>query len=315
LARQVCRDTSRVSTNSADRMDGRGVTLTPGTTLHFGSLGFVYTGPVESVAGRTFDQPTRPNVLTGAVAREAFVRGFSVLGPNPTQERFRLAAYYLTDLAFQASGDGPLGWGEFMQRYTAMYPRGQPGLPDDPVTAYVNGLRAAGAAPGLRRLGGHRPCNGTTPRGSATSAWPLHRVAPNRSQLHATSAPTISGARGSMKSRRQDASSTRSWPFYIESSAWNPSHASDNRHRACWCKAKPVMGMPSGARCRTFQYRASPARRTTTGANAGRLQTSCVVVHLRRPCARRSPTTTDAPTETRMSTLAHRRSSDGHPRT
>jgi hypothetical protein len=34
-----------------------------------------------------------------------------MLGPNPTQERFRLAAYYLTDLAFQDSGDGPLGWG------------------------------------------------------------------------------------------------------------------------------------------------------------------------------------------------------------
>jgi hypothetical protein len=35
-----------------------------------------------------------------------------------------------------------------MERYTAMYPRGQPGLPDDPVTAYVNNLRAIGTAPG-----------------------------------------------------------------------------------------------------------------------------------------------------------------------
>jgi hypothetical protein len=70
-----------------------------------------------------------------------------MLGPNSTQERFRLAAYYLTDLAFQASGDGPLGWGEFMERYTAMYPRGQPGLPDDPVTAYINSLHTTGAAP------------------------------------------------------------------------------------------------------------------------------------------------------------------------
>jgi hypothetical protein len=136
-------------------MDGRGVTLTPETTLRFGSLGFVCTGLVESVAGRTFGRPPRPNVLMGAVAREAFVRGFSgdiivgMLGPNPTQERFRLATYYLTDLSFQASGDEPLGWGEFMERYTAMYPRGQPSLLDDPVTAYVNGLRAAGAAPGL----------------------------------------------------------------------------------------------------------------------------------------------------------------------
>jgi hypothetical protein len=98
-------------------MDGRGVTLTPWTTLRFGSLGFVYTGPVEPVAVQTFTRPPRPNVLTGAVGREAFVRGFSndvifgMLGPNPTQERFRLAAYYHTNLAFQSSGDGPLGWG------------------------------------------------------------------------------------------------------------------------------------------------------------------------------------------------------------
>jgi hypothetical protein len=54
-------------------MDGRRVTLTPGTTLRFGSLGFVYTGPVEPVAGRTFARPPRPNVLTGAVGCEAFV--------------------------------------------------------------------------------------------------------------------------------------------------------------------------------------------------------------------------------------------------
>jgi hypothetical protein len=35
-----------------------------------------------------------------------------------------------------------------MERYTVMYPRGQPRLPNDLVTAYVNGLYAAGAAPG-----------------------------------------------------------------------------------------------------------------------------------------------------------------------
>jgi hypothetical protein len=85
-------------------MEGRGVTLTPGTALRFGSLGCVYTGPVEP----------RPNVLSGAAAREAIVRSYSgdtiigMLGPNPTRERFRLAAYYLTDLAFQASGGKPL---------------------------------------------------------------------------------------------------------------------------------------------------------------------------------------------------------------
>jgi hypothetical protein len=89
-------------------MDGRRITLTPGATLRFGSLGFVYTGLAESVTGLTFSRPPCPNVLTGAAGREAFVRGFSddiiigMLGPNPTQEHFRFAAYYLTDLVFQA---------------------------------------------------------------------------------------------------------------------------------------------------------------------------------------------------------------------
>jgi hypothetical protein len=69
------------------------------------------------------------------------------LGPNPTQERFRLAAYYLTNLAFQAIRAETLSWEEFMERYTVMYPRGQPGLPDDPDTAYVNNLHATGPCP------------------------------------------------------------------------------------------------------------------------------------------------------------------------
>jgi hypothetical protein len=96
--------------------------LTPGTTLRFGFLGCVYTRPVESVVGRTFGRPPRPNVLSGATVREAFLRSYSgdviigMLGTNLTQECFRLPAYYLTDLAFQASGDEPLGWGEFMER-------------------------------------------------------------------------------------------------------------------------------------------------------------------------------------------------------
>jgi hypothetical protein len=81
-----------------------------------------------------------------------------MLGPNPKQECFRLVTYYLIDLAFQASGDGPLGWGEFMERYTTMYPSGQPCLPDDPVTAYVNILRAIGTIP-----------RSTTTRGTQTT--------------------------------------------------------------------------------------------------------------------------------------------------
>jgi hypothetical protein len=135
-------------------MEGRRVPFDPWATLRFGSLGFIYTRPTESIAGRTFTQPPRTNILTGVAGREAFVRGFSdetivgMLGPNPTQEHFRLAAYYLTDLAFQASGAEPLDWGEFMERYTAMYPHGQSGLPNDPVTAYINNLRTTGTASG-----------------------------------------------------------------------------------------------------------------------------------------------------------------------
>jgi hypothetical protein len=50
-------------------MDGRRVTLTPGTTLRFGSLGFVYTGPVEPVAGRTFTRPLS-GILPGYSCKE-----------------------------------------------------------------------------------------------------------------------------------------------------------------------------------------------------------------------------------------------------
>jgi hypothetical protein len=112
-----------------------------------------------------------------------------MLGPNPTEERFRLAAYYLTDLAFQASGDEPLGWREFMERYTVMYPHGQPGLPDDPVTAFVNDLRATGAVPGYtttqralttRRQDPTQECNvcvASASRSSEPEPAPHHRAA------------------------------------------------------------------------------------------------------------------------------------------
>jgi hypothetical protein len=71
-------------------MDGRRITLTPGATLRFGSLGFVYTGPAESIAGCTFARPPRPSVLTGAVGCEAFIRGFSYwhVGAKPNVGAF-----------------------------------------------------------------------------------------------------------------------------------------------------------------------------------------------------------------------------------
>jgi hypothetical protein len=72
-----------------------------------------------------------------------------------------------------------------MERYTTMYPRGQPGLPDDPVTAYVNGLRTTGAASGspttrraptVRRHDPTRECNVcVAPASSSSESEPVPR--------------------------------------------------------------------------------------------------------------------------------------------
>jgi hypothetical protein len=74
-----------------------------------------------------------------------------------------------------------------MERYTAMYPRGQPGLLDDPVTAYVNGLCTTGAAPGstttqrARTVRHHDPtregnvCVATASSNSESGPTPHHR--------------------------------------------------------------------------------------------------------------------------------------------
>jgi hypothetical protein len=78
---------------------------------------------------------------------------------------------------------------------------------------------------------------------------------------------------------------TKSWSFYTESSVWKSSHTSDNRHKVYWCKAKPTRGMAIDAQCRTFLCRVSLEKRTTTGANADRLQTSHMDARLSRPRA------------------------------
>jgi hypothetical protein len=53
-----------------------------------------------------------------------------------------------------------------MERYTSMYPHGQPGLPDDPVTAYVNDLRATCTAFGTAtaRRAPQEPARDPTPK-------------------------------------------------------------------------------------------------------------------------------------------------------
>jgi hypothetical protein len=73
-----------------------------------------------------------------------------------------------------------------MERYTIMYPSGQLGLPDDPVMAYVNDLRATGASSGsttTRRPPTTRPRD---PSASATFAWcrPQAALNPEPAQNH-----------------------------------------------------------------------------------------------------------------------------------
>jgi hypothetical protein len=57
-----------------------------------------------------------------------------------------------------------------MERYTAMYPRGQPSHPDDLVTAY-DALRASRTIPGSTTAGGNLERPRGTSRTSASSAW------------------------------------------------------------------------------------------------------------------------------------------------
>jgi hypothetical protein len=124
-------------TSPTTRIKGRRVSLTPGAKMRFGSLVFVYTGSAESVAGRTFARLARPNVPTGAAGHAAFVRGFSdemimaILGPKPTQKCFRLAAYYLADLASRPAEPSRSPGGSSWSGIPPCTP-GQLGLPDDP---------------------------------------------------------------------------------------------------------------------------------------------------------------------------------------
>jgi hypothetical protein len=76
-----------------------------------------------------------------------------------------------------------------MEWYTAMYPHGQPSLPDDTVTAYVNNLRTIGTTPGSATTRGtqttqrHDPtrecnvCMASSSSSSEPEPAPRHRVA------------------------------------------------------------------------------------------------------------------------------------------
>jgi hypothetical protein len=54
-------------------MDSHSVMLTPGTTLRFGSLGFIYTGPVEPIAGAP--SPSRLAPMSSRGLQDARILG------------------------------------------------------------------------------------------------------------------------------------------------------------------------------------------------------------------------------------------------
>jgi hypothetical protein len=80
-----------------------------------------------------------------------------------------------------------------MERYSTMYPHGQPGLPDDPVTAYVDSLHATSIIPGSATTPRAPATQRHDPQGSATSAWLLRQAASSQSMHHSIVVPMPSG--------------------------------------------------------------------------------------------------------------------------
>jgi hypothetical protein len=115
------------------------------TMLCFGSLDFVFDGPVESPAGAMFsrsapDVPVLPQGQTLEESRSTKSTADRVwnlvsrdivfaLGPNPSQELLRFAAYATSMLVFGLQEEEMLSWDEFKLCYHSMYPKGQTWLP------------------------------------------------------------------------------------------------------------------------------------------------------------------------------------------
>jgi hypothetical protein len=112
--------------------------------LCFGSLDFVYDGPVESPTAVVFarSQPDTPAATLDKQPESRSVKSVANqvlnlichdmvanLGPNPSQKLFRAAAYTTTMLALRMQDDEMLSWDEFKLYYDAMYPEGQTWLP------------------------------------------------------------------------------------------------------------------------------------------------------------------------------------------
>jgi hypothetical protein len=176
-----------------------------------------------------------------------------------------------------------------------MYPRGQPGLSDDPVMAYVNSLCTAGAAPGS-----------TTTRRAPTRRHDPTRecnvcVATASSSFESEPAPHHHGADNQRRARLNKLAEARrqldeELDLLHQELGMGVGHAIDARHKTSLCWANPTRG-------------------TETGESTDRARISRAAARLRRRHARRSPTTINAPMKVRMPTSTHHLSSGGHPRT
>jgi hypothetical protein len=170
-----------------------------------------------------------------------------------------------------------------MERYTAMYPRGQSGLRDDQVMAYVNDLHATGAAIGSM-----------TTRRAQITRW--HD--PTREcNVCVTFASSISEPEPALRHRTTDAQRRARLDELVE-----VRHQLDKElallHQELGMDAEPA----TDDQHETSLCRKSPMRGTTTNASVVRLSTSRTVVHQCHRRAGQHTTTTDAPTRVRMLT-------------
>jgi hypothetical protein len=178
-----------------------------------------------------------------------------------------------------------------MEWYTAMYPRGQPGLPDDPVMAYVNNLRATSAA----------ARSTTTPRAQTTRRHDPTRecnvcVASALRSSEPEPAPRHRAADAQRRARLNELAEARlqldeELALLHQELAWMPSLAIGGLHKTSPCRRSTMRGME-------------------TGVSAVRLVISYTVAHQRHRRAGRHATTTDAPTR-----ATHRHSSGERRRT
>jgi hypothetical protein len=116
-----------------------------GTMLHFGSLNFIFDDPVDSPTGAVFSR-SRPDALVlpqGQLHEESQSTKSTAdwvwnlvgsdmavtLGPNPSQELFRFAAYATSMLMSGLQEEEMLSWHEFKLCYNSVYPEGQTWMP------------------------------------------------------------------------------------------------------------------------------------------------------------------------------------------